>query len=65
MLTWAVAWTIVQAGVPWGALIAGIIGDVLIALFVVAALANVKRKPQQPHTLDLSGCVGEFRTGHN
>ena len=44
MLTWAVAWTIVNAGIGPGYLVGSIIGDLAIVLFVVAAVTKVKEK---------------------
>ena len=41
MLTWAVAYTIVNANVVGTMLFVGIIGDILITLFIASVISDV------------------------
>ena len=43
MLTWAIAWVIVSGAGGWPLLLAGIVGDIVLALIATAAVSAGKK----------------------
>ena len=43
MLTWAIAWVIVSGAGEWPLLLAGILGDIVLALVAMAAVSAALR----------------------
>ena len=44
MLTWAIAWVIVSGAATWPLLLAGIMGDIVLALVAMAAVSAGRKK---------------------
>ena len=44
MLTWAIAWVIVSGAATWPLLLAGILGDIVLALVAMAAVSAGRKK---------------------